>query len=254
MIPKIIHYCWLSNDPIPNQIQECIDSWKITLPDFKIKKWDTTNFNIEKIQYVKEAYNNKKWAFAADYIRLYALYNEGGIYFDSDVFVLKRFDEFLNNRFFSAIECYPNINSDMQIQAAILGSEKNHPFLADCMEYYHNTNFINKDNSFNEFISPLLLAEKAEKYGFIYKNKTQSLEEGIMLYSIDEIAPIPDLVTKKTKLVHCCAGSWRWNNLNWYNKIWNQIKNFLNHILVILNLKRTWNWKKKFREMKNKFK
>ena len=83
MIPKIIHYCWLSNDPFPEKIQMCIDSWKKVMPDYELKLWDTHNFDIENsTPYVKEAFANRKWAFVADYIRLYALYTEGGIYLD----------------------------------------------------------------------------------------------------------------------------------------------------------------------------
>lgn len=94
MIPKVIHFCWLSNEPYPDLIKKCIESWKEKLPDYAIKKWDTTNFDVTSVPFVKEAYECKKWAFAADYIRLHALYTEGGIYLDSDVRVLKSFDVF----------------------------------------------------------------------------------------------------------------------------------------------------------------
>lgn len=82
MIPKIIHYCWLSNDPFPDSIQKCMDTWKKFLHDYQIKRWSTENFDINAVQLVKEAYEAKKYAFAADYIRVYALFHEGGIYLD----------------------------------------------------------------------------------------------------------------------------------------------------------------------------
>lgn len=69
MIPKIIHYCWLSGDPYPEKIQQCIASWKAILPDYKIKLWDMNSFDTNSIDFVKEAVLLKKWAFAADYIR-----------------------------------------------------------------------------------------------------------------------------------------------------------------------------------------
>ena len=102
MIPKIIHYCWLSNDPMPAELKRCIKSWKRKLPDYKIKKWDTHNFDIYSIPFVAEACKMRKWAFACDYIRVYALYTEGGIYLDSDVFVRNSLDFCLANRAFSA--------------------------------------------------------------------------------------------------------------------------------------------------------
>ncbi|MCS2958344.1 hypothetical protein NXX53_17410 [Bacteroides salyersiae] len=90
MIPKRIHLCWLSGDPYPQKIQKCIDSWKVHLPDYEIMLWDLKRFDIAQVPWVEQAFRVKKYAFAADYIRLYALYNYGGIYLDSDVEVLKR--------------------------------------------------------------------------------------------------------------------------------------------------------------------
>ena len=104
MIPKIIHFCWLSDEPYPTFIEKCFTSWKEQLPDYQIKKWDTSTFDINSVPYVKEACEERKWAFAADYIRLHAIYTEGGIYLDSDVLVQKNFDQFLDNPCFSAIE------------------------------------------------------------------------------------------------------------------------------------------------------
>ena len=80
MIPKIIHLCWLSGDPYPRKIQDCLDSWKKHLPSYEIILWDTKRFNIHEVPWVEQAFNTKKYAFAADYIRLYALYHHGGIY------------------------------------------------------------------------------------------------------------------------------------------------------------------------------
>ena len=93
MIPKVIHYCWLSNDPYPDKIRKCMDTWKKVLPDYQIKLWNTENFDMSKAPaYVREAFEQRKWAFASDYIRMYALYTEGGVYLDSDVKVLKSFE------------------------------------------------------------------------------------------------------------------------------------------------------------------
>ena len=108
MIPKIIHYCWLSGEPYPEKIRKCIASWKEILPDYTIKLWDMNSFDVNSIDFVREAVSVRKWAFAADYIRLYALYTEGGIYLDSDVLVRKSFNPFLDNDLFSAVEYYPD--------------------------------------------------------------------------------------------------------------------------------------------------
>ena len=95
MIPKIIHYCWLSDDPVPSDLQKYMRTWKEKLPDYEFMKWDFNRFDKQSSKWVAQAFDNKKYAFAADYIRLYALYNYGGIYLDMDVEVLKSYNPFL---------------------------------------------------------------------------------------------------------------------------------------------------------------
>lgn len=137
MIPKKIHFCWLSNDPYPPKIQKCIDSWNKNLPDYEIIKWDLTRFPIEKSSWVKEAFEAKKYAFAADYIRFYALYMEGGIYLDSDVEILKSFDDLLNLPYFLGRE-----NVSGNIEAAVMGCEAGTAWAKDCLDYYENKHFL----------------------------------------------------------------------------------------------------------------
>ncbi|RGX78343.1 hypothetical protein DXA68_12330 [Bacteroides stercorirosoris] len=95
MIPKIIHYCWFGGKPLPPKAKKYIESWKKFCPDYEIKEWNESNFDVHCCRYVEEAYNAKKWAFVSDYARFLALYNEGGIYFDTDIEVLKPFDNLL---------------------------------------------------------------------------------------------------------------------------------------------------------------
>ena len=108
MIPKKIHFCWMSGDPYPAKIKRCMKTWRRVMPDYEIKLWNAQNFDVEGApDYVREAIRQRKWAFAADYIRMYALYHEGGIYLDSDVLVLKPFDDLLNHSFMSSLEYHP---------------------------------------------------------------------------------------------------------------------------------------------------
>ena len=105
MIPKIIHYCWFGGNDKLESVMKCIESWKKYLPDYEIMEWNESNFNIKKAnQYVREAYDNKKWAFVTDYVRLIALYENGGIYFDTDVEVFKSFDSLLSEKAFFGFE------------------------------------------------------------------------------------------------------------------------------------------------------
>lgn len=136
MIPKIIHFCWLSGDPYPKLVKKCIASWKKVLPDYEIMLWDRNRFDIESCQWVKQAFIARKYAFAADYIRCYALYNYGGIYLDSDVEVLKSFDNYLHLPYFLGYE-----SGTHSIEAAVMGAEKGFPFLKSLIEYYDHSSF-----------------------------------------------------------------------------------------------------------------
>lgn len=242
MIPQKIHWCWLSNDPIPDNIQECIDTWKNIMPDYKIKCWTTKEFDVNSVAYVKEAYTLKKWAFATDYIRLYALYNEGGIYLDSDVKVFKSFDIFLKNDFFSGIEYYDKmvealnsnkrLNADFTrkkefdhipgigIQAAVIGAQKGHPFIEDILAFYQSKHFIEKDGTlYTQIIAPDIYAQIAEKYGFIYKNIKQELSKNIVLYPSNIFSS--GLIYPETYALHLAAHSWRPMNIfqNTYSRL-----------------------------------
>ena len=232
MIPKKIHYCWLSGETMPAFFRECICSWKKIMSDYEIICWDTNKFDINSNTFAYEAYKLKKWAFASDYIRLYALYTEGGIYLDSDVIVRKKFDEFLNNDFFTAVEYHSSLvkeantlellNTDgsskvpstskpgIGIQAAVLGSIKNHFFLKECLEYYRDKHFRLEDESlFDKIIAPDIYAMIAENYGFRYKDEQQHLTGNMLILPSEIFAGSLDTVTNNSIAVHCCVGSWR---------------------------------------------
>jgi mannosyltransferase OCH1-like enzyme len=139
MIPKIIHYCWLSKDPYPEKILHCLDSWNKILIGYKIILWDWNKCEEESIinNWIKEAYSVKKYAFAADYIRLYAVYKYGGIYLDSDVEVIKSFDDLLHLPYFIGKEAVGN-----RIEVAAFGAEKGCKWIEQCLDYYKDRHFI----------------------------------------------------------------------------------------------------------------
>lgn len=154
MIPKIIHYCWLSDDPYPEKIQYCISTWHRLLPDYKLMLWNTDTFPLDKSIWVKEAYEAKKYAFAADYIRLYAIYNYGGIYLDSDVEVLKRFDNLLSLPYFIGRESFED-----RVEIAAFGAQKDCKWVKRCMDYYENRHFLLPDNSHDIRVMPDIIRE-----------------------------------------------------------------------------------------------
>ena len=104
MIPKVIHYCWFGGNPLPELAQKCIASWKKYCPDYEIKEWNESNFDLNCCDYVREAYEAKKWAFVSDVARLYAMVHEGGIYMDTDVEVIAPLDSLLQYHAVSGFE------------------------------------------------------------------------------------------------------------------------------------------------------
>lgn len=261
MIPKVIHYCWLSKDPLPTEARECIKSWRKYMPDWEIRLWNMDSFDVTSVPFVSEAVAARKWAFACDYIRCYALYTEGGVYFDSDVLVRKSMDFVLENRAFSAIESYPHLIDEIkkkglvdefgnkkspelrihgiQIQAAILGSEKGHPFFKDCLDYYGSIHFDSGEGDVppEDKISPIVFANIAEKYGFKYLNQEQMLDEGLRLYSSDIFCSQPYLMKNEAAAVHCCNASWRATLTPFQNAV-NNMKIALKSILNFLGVRK----------------
>lgn len=232
MVPRIIHYCWLGGNEIPQPIAGIMKSWKRVMPDYEIKLWNESNFDINSIEFVCQAYNAGKWAFASDYIRLWALYNEGGIYLDTDVLIRKRFDDFLKHDFFSSVEYHQHVvdgrNSDqfiksdgkrkddavnvpgIGIQSAIIGSVKENEFIRDCMDYYKVRKFILDNDQFNnKIIAPDIFAIIAEKYGFIYRDVKQELAGNMVIYPSRVFAGSKYLSTDDSHAVHYCTGSWK---------------------------------------------
>ncbi len=196
MIPKKIHYVWVGNNPIPKDLQRCINTWSKHLPDYKIIRWDESNFDIDSHPFVKEAYKNKKWAFVSDYIRMHALYKEGGIYLDTDNIVLKSFDEFLNDRAFVG---YENYNHPF---TAAFGTEKEHPLVKDILNYYDSLDHYSFNFTDNNTISVSDILIK--KYGCKLGNKKQLLKEGIRVYP-DYILCNP---SKESVCIHVFTGTW----------------------------------------------
>lgn len=233
MITKKIHWVWLSGEEIPPFLKKCMETWQEILPDYEVKCWTKDNFDVDSVEFVKEACSLKKWAFACDYIRAYALYHEGGIYLDSDVRVIRPFtQELLNSNFFIGTEIHKNYwnNVDFNklldetgkrrdsklldvpgigLQAAIIGSEKGNPIMKDVMDYYSSVHYadINGNVSFKE-TAPSIFAFCAEKYGFRYFDKRQELD-GNMLILPSQVFPwnYKD-ICDSTIAMHCGFGSW----------------------------------------------
>lgn len=232
MIPKTIHYVWLGDGNMTPFVRSCVDSWKRVMPEYKIKCWNEKNFDVDSVLWVKEAIEKRKWALAADYIRLYALYTEGGIYMDTDVKVFKKFDKFLKYDFFSSVEYHPDIfekygkaqvdnngNSlkegdaigGLGILSALMASVSGNLFIKDCLNFYHEKHFTQNDGSlFVQSIIPDIMATIAVKYGFHYLDQTQFLDNNMALFDSSVfVGNIAGYSKEKSYAMHYCDGSWR---------------------------------------------
>lgn len=209
-IPKIIHLCWLSGEPYPETIARCVDSWRRVMPDYEIMLWDRERFDNEiNNRFASEALEKRKWAFVADYIRLFALYKYGGIYMDSDVRVYKSFDVFLSDRFFSCIEYFKPTNY-IAIEAAVMGAERGHPFLKECLDLYADIPFVKPDGTLDQTTITIKIARvAANHWGFQYIARKQELEGGIILYPpVTFTNPSGEFSSSQTYALHLCNGSW----------------------------------------------
>ncbi len=209
MIPKIIHLCWLSGDPYPTNIQKCIDSWKEKLPDYEICLWNTERFDVESTVWTKQAFAKKKYAFAADYIRLYALYNYGGIYLDSDVFVYKSFNELLDLPYFVGQDY------ERSFEAAVIGAEKGCEWIGKILEYYNGRSFILPDGSLDMTPLPQIFFKQLKNgYSFVRLHKIVHFannENQFYVYDKDFFNSRNSCVSRRTKKSFCThnyAGAW----------------------------------------------
>lgn len=205
-IPKIIHYCWFGRVEKPKLAKKCIKSWKKFLPDYEIIEWNEDNFDINSNLYVKQAYEAKKYAFVSDYVRLYALYNYGGIYMDTDVEVLKSLDKFLQ------YEAFIGFESKQLCGTGIIGSEKKNLMIKEFLELYDNIKFINDDGSLNQTTNVSMITDLFTKYG-VELNDTQQSIKGMEIFPKTYFCPLNygdghTEFSKDTYTIHHFAGSW----------------------------------------------
>lgn len=208
MIPKIIHYCWFGGNPIPKEFKKYMKSWKKFCPDYEIKEWNESNFDFNSHPFVKEAYKNKKWAFVSDYVRLWVVYNYGGIYLDTDVELLKSLDDLLNNNFYIGIE-----QSDLRVNTGLgFGAEKKNEIVRELLSVYDDVNYDNND--LNNFSCPILNTNVLSRFGYQNKDENQFLKNGsIIIYSSEYFDPISpstknNNLSSSTYSIHHYSASW----------------------------------------------
>lgn len=208
MIPKIIHYCWFGNGEIPAKDKKCIGSWRRLCPDYEIKIWNESNYDITKNKYMSEAYNEKKWGFVPDYARFDIIYEHGGFYLDTDVELIKSLDILCCHKAYLGFECGNWVNAGIGF-----GAEKGNGLIKELRDMYKEKHFVNSDGSLNLKPSPHYITIFLESKGLIRKDVKQTIA-GAEIYPIEYFAP-KDYYTGKIRMtentisIHKYNASWQ---------------------------------------------
>ncbi len=228
MIPKIIHYCWFGGNPLPEEALACIDSWKKFFPDYEIKRWDESNFDLNSCDYIKEAYQAKKWAFVSDYARFKILYENGGLYFDTDVEVLKPMDSIIAKGSFMGCEAGPATSvpvssSDIGAEVASglglganaglgLGANAGLGLYKEILNYYESQHFLLEDGSINQENVVERVTGILRQHGFKGDGTIEKIE-GVTIYPPEYFCPFNFYtgvtnITDNTYTIHHYTASW----------------------------------------------
>ena len=214
MIPKIIHYCWFGRGEMPEMAIKCIESWHKHMPDYEYKLWNEDNFDIGLIPYVKEAYYAGKYAFVSDYVRLYALYTDGGIYLDTDVEVLKPFDDLLALTGFIGFEGTKYSPVGTGTIACLAGGE----WVTEQLHAYDNLHFIQTDGSMDLLTNPFRITFEMKKNGFVQNGEKQFYKD-MQVFPVEFFCPRQStgevFITENTYCDHHFMGSWNTAKKNW---------------------------------------
>lgn len=247
MIPKIIHYVWLGRGEQSDTIKRCIESWKKYLPDYKVMLWNEDTYDISQSPaFVRTAYNAHKWAFASDYIRLWALYTYGGIYLDTDTEVRKPLDRFHTHRLFIGTQVFSvDVNKREKkyvtnLSMGVIGSEPQHPFIKDCMSALEQSNIVKSDGSIDTTVTNYTMSDILQKdYGFVVEDNMQELKDGIIVYPssifADRLAP-----NNSTD-----AFTFHWGEMSWFQP---KPRGLFYKICWNLNLMRFYHWIEQIRK------
>ena len=207
-IPKILHYCWFGGKPKPPLAEKCIRSWRKFCPDFEIREWNESNFDLEQVPaYVRQAYEAGRWAFVTDYVRLRALTEVGGVYLDTDVEIVRPLDPFLKHEAFAGFEHLE------RVQTGVLACRKGFPLFQEFLAYYDTAVFRRPDGSMDTTTNVEILTGICRKKGLVF-NDTFQVVDGLAVYPREVFCPVDyDTMklkkTRKTVTIHWFSGSWQ---------------------------------------------
>lgn len=233
VIPKKIHYCWFGHIPLPDLALKCIASWKKYLPDYEIIEWNESNYDINVCDYVREAYKAKKWAFVSDYARFDILYRFGGLYFDTDVELIRSIDDIVKNGSFMG--CEPNYDKFAAAPGLGLAAAPGLNLYQNILENYRIRHFIRSDGSFDQKTVVTFVTEILVEYGFdIYDHSVQKVKD-VSIYPADYFCPMDYLtgdlnITENTRSIHHYSATWHTGFEKIASKITKRTSNSINVI------------------------
>ena len=210
MIPKLIHYCWFGRSEMPELVERCVASWRTHMPDWEYRLWTEDNFDMSTApRYIQEAYAAKKYAFVSDYVRLWVLEREGGIYLDTDVEVLRSFDPLLSDIAFIGLE----ESKALLPGTCVMGCEAHCAWVKDMLTTYDNARFICEDGTMDMTTNVQRLGKRMVEGGLMRERKIQYLPQwGLRVYTHDYFSPITSTrvmrKSKNTYSIHRFAGTW----------------------------------------------
>ena len=211
MIPRIIHYCWFGRGPMPELAQKCIASWHNFMPDYEYRLWNEDNLDLTSVPYVKEAYESRKFAFVTDYVRLFALFNIGGIYMDTDVEVLKPYDDLLGLTGFTGYEG----SKYMPPVTGTIASEAGGQWVKEQLDAYTGLHFRHEDGSLDTTTNTVRISAIMRKGGFIQDGRERQYKD-MHIFPTDYFCPRQTtgefLLTENTYCDHHFMGSWKENS------------------------------------------
>lgn len=217
MIPKKIHYCWFGRNEMPELVRNCIASWHQQMPDYEYKLWNEDNFDVDSVFYTKEAYGAHKFAFVSDYVRLWALKSEGGIYLDTDVMALKPFDALLVYNAFAGFEGSKHLPMGTCVMASTACSE----WITETFESYKNRHFIVNGKP-NLTTNVQFITANMRDNGFIQNGQEQDYKD-LHVFPVEYFSPRHTtgeyILTENTYSDHLGLGSWAGQSQGWKSKI-----------------------------------
>lgn len=244
MIPKIIHYCWFGHGPLPELAQKCIASWRKFLPDYEIKEWNENNFDVNLIPYTTEAYAAKKYAFVSDYARFWILYQYGGIYFDTDMEVIRHIDDIVERGNFMGFETDPSPMNDDASKASVnpglgLGVAPGLGLIKNMLDFYEGKHFVHEAVMRNQITVVHIATQVLCENGLKNVVGIQKVG-GCYIYPSEYFCPINVTtgrihVKKNTRTIHHYAGTWVDKKFSFKEILKRFMPEFL--VLALINIK-----------------